>query len=385
MNETPKKLLLVSDAWHPQVNGVVTVLSALVKVLEARGWSVTIVHPGLFWSVPLPFYPEVRFALFPGRKLKKIFSTVKPDYVHIAVEWTLGLSARNFCVRRNIPFTTSYHTNFRLYASYYLRSVSSLAAGSADQYMRWFHSGAERTLVSTDTLKQELAGRGYKNLALWHFGVDTEIFKRNLSTTVEPGLPRPIFVYFGRVSMEKSVEEFLKAKLPGSKLVIGDGPLRRTLEKTYMDAKFVGYKKRHELVDWLSACDVCVFPSRTETFGLSILESLACGIPVAAHDVLGPKDIITDGVDGYLSDDLAAAAVKCLSLSSDDCRTKAVRFSWESSVDTFLAQQVAATGPRTQPRTWHLRELLPILEYPTMLRVARTYLPPSWLREKHDK
>ncbi|OGN16936.1 MAG: hypothetical protein A3C88_00355 [Candidatus Yanofskybacteria bacterium RIFCSPHIGHO2_02_FULL_50_12] len=336
-----KTFLLVTDAWTPQVNGVVTVLSTLVRGLEKRGWKVVVIHPELFKTIPFPLYPEVPLALFPGKKIRQVFEEIKPDYVHIAVEWVLGPSARRYCIRNNIPFTTSYHTNFRLYAALYLRPIAGLAGYLADVYMRWFHGGAARMLVSNETLRDELAQRGYKNLVVWPFGVDTERFKRNEESKIDPELAKPIFVYFGRIAKEKSIEEFLDLKLPGSKLVIGGGPYRDYLESKYGNAaKFVGYKKGQELVDWLSVCDVYVFPSRTETFGLTVLEALACGLPVAGHDAIGPKDILTEGIDGYISEDLAEAAVKCLPLSKEACRKKALQYSWEVSIDKFIEHQV---------------------------------------------
>lgn len=336
-----KTLLLVTDAWFPQVNGVVTVLSTLVRGLEKRGWKVVVIHPELFNTVPFPLYPEVPLALFPGKKIQRLFREVKPDYVHIAVEWILGPSARRYCLKHNIPFTTSYHTNFRLYAQRYFRLIAPFAGFIADAYMRWFHGKAAKMLVSNETLRSQLSLRGYKHMVIWPFGVNTELFKRNPRPNIDPGLKGPIFVYFGRIAKEKNIEEFLDAKLPGSKLVIGGGPYCDYLQKKYNGvAKFVGYKKGQELVDWLSVCDVYVFPSRSETFGLTVLEALASGLPVAGHNTIGPGDILTDGVDGYISEDLAEAATKCLTLSRDMCRTKALHYSWDVSIDKFIDHQV---------------------------------------------
>lgn len=336
-----KSLLLVTDTWQPQVSGIVTVLTAITNRLEKRGWSVTVVHPGLFRAIPFPLYPEIPLALFPGRTIREIFEKTKPDYVHIATEWVLGSSARRHCIRHGIPFTTSYHTNFRHDAAVYMKPVAPLASYLADSYMRWFHGRASKTLVSNSTLRDELSARGFKNLVLWPFGIDTDLFTRNETSKIDPGLKRPIFVYFGRIGKEKSIEEFLEAQLPGSKLVIGGGPYKEYLESKYgAVAKFVGYKRGQELVDWLSVCDVYVFPSRSETFGLTALEALACGLPVAAHDEMGPKDTVTDGVDGYISENIAEAAAKCLSLTRDACRKKALQYSWDNSVKAFISYQV---------------------------------------------
>jgi glycosyltransferase involved in cell wall biosynthesis len=323
------------------VSGIVTVLTTLIAGLEKLGWNIVVVHPELFKKIPFPLYPEIPLALFPRKKIEEIFERTKPDYVHIATEWTLGFSARRYCLKRNIPLTTFYHTNFQLNASLYLPLVAPLAARLADAYMRWFHGAATKTLVSNETLRAEIAARGFQHVLVSPFGVDTEFFKRNETSPANPDLVKPIFVYFGRIAKEKSIEEFLEAKLPGSKLVIGGGPYQSYLESKYGSvAKFVGYKRGQELVDLLSVCDVYVFPSRSETFGLTVLEALSCGIPVAGHDALGPKDIITDGVDGYISEDITEAAVKCLSLPREACRKKALQYSWDKAVKAFASHQV---------------------------------------------
>lgn len=333
-----KKLLIVTDAWHPQVNGNVVVFDSLTRTLRSRGWQVHIVHPGLSKTIPFPFYPEIPMALFPGKVIRAAYREFKPDYVHVPTEWTMGLSARRFCKRNGIPFSTSYHTNFHVYAAAYISIAPHLARRVASLYMRWFHRAAYATLVATKTLHRELEADGFRNLRLWPLGVDTERFRRNQASPYAAGLKHPVFAYCGRVALEKNIGEFLKADLPGTKIVIGDGPVRRALEHTYAkSALFVGYQHGQMLVDWLSAADVCIFPSRTDTFGLTILEALSCGVPVAAHRVLGPQDILTDGVDGALDEDLSKAAERCLSLSPEACRATAERYSWERSADAFIS------------------------------------------------
>ncbi|MFA6414989.1 MAG: glycosyltransferase family 1 protein [Candidatus Paceibacterota bacterium] len=327
-----KKIVLVTDAWAPQVNGVVRVLDALIPLLTARGYEVVVVEPGQFTTVPLPFYREIRLALFPRGRIKKLLASERPDAVCLVTEGPLGWAARAVCKEQGIPFTTWYHSHFQLYVDIrfrgLLRPIYAL--------IRRFHRAAVRTMVSTPSLKRELESAGFRNVVLMPLGVDTKLFTRNPAPPLPP-LSKPVFVYFGRLAPEKSPEEFLKLDLPGTKLVIGDGPLRAKLEKRYGSTHlFVGYKRGAELVDWLSLADVFVFPSRTETFGLVVLEALACGIPVAAHDVMGPRDILTVGKDGHVSDDLREAALKCLELSREDCREAAERYSWEHSADSLI-------------------------------------------------
>lgn len=331
-----KKILLVTDAWTPQVNGVVRVLHALIPLLEARGYETVVIEPGQFRTMFLPFYPEIRLALFARRRMATMITALQPDAVCLVTEGPLGWAARSACLAQGIPFTTWYHSHFQLYVDIRLRGLLRPVL----TFVRNFHSAAACTMVSTESLKSELESMGFSNLVIMPLGVDTKLFIRN-STPPLPVPPKPVFVYFSRLAPEKSPEEFLKLELPGTKLVIGDGPLRGKLEKKYGKKNtFVGYKYGQELVDWLSLADVFVFPSRTETFGLVALEALACGIPVAAHDVMGPHDIITEGKDGYLSDDLHEVALKCLELSPADCRAKALQYSWEHSANAFIQNLV---------------------------------------------
>ena len=332
-----KKILLVTDAWAPQVNGVVRVQDAHIRALMARGYEVVVIEPSQFYTIPLPRYPDIRLALFPRRRIGRVIEEHKPDAIHLMTEGPLGWAARSVCCKKGIPFTTWYHTHLQLYVDMRLRGLLRPIL-----YLLWrFHSAATRTMVSTNSLKTELESIGYKNIVIVPLGVDVDHFIRNLTPPLPP-LPKPVFVYFSRLDPEKSPEEFLKLELPGTKLVIGDSLDRARLETLYgATNKFVGYKKGQELVDWLSLADVFVFPSRTETFGLVSLEALACGIPVAAHNVMGPRDILTPGKDGYLGDDLREAALKCLELSPVDCRTKALQYSWEHSADAFLQNLVS--------------------------------------------
>ncbi len=327
----PKKLLIVTDAWHPQINGVVRATEAQVRILREQGWHITVVHPGEFFTIPLPFSPDIRLAVLPGRRVRRVVERGGFDAVHIAAEGPLGLAARRACVRLNIPFTTSFHTRFDLYLGKY---VAWFLMPAIAALLRRFHGPAARVMVSTETLRQHLRASGFAHAVVVPLGVDTDLFVRNTAPGVEP-LAGPVFVYFGRLAPEKDPEEFLKLDLPGTKLVVGDGPLRPGLERRYPAARFVGFKRGTQLVDWLSIADVFVFPSQTETFGLVVLEALAMGIPVAAHNVMGPRDVIQNGVHGYLSDDLREAALGCLKISREECRNRALEFSWSASAEAF--------------------------------------------------
>jgi glycosyltransferase involved in cell wall biosynthesis len=329
-----KKLTVVTDAWHPQVNGVVTVFDRIIPLLKQRGYEISLIEPAQFpHTIAMPLYPEIRLALFAKSRVRALLKEQNPDMIHIATEGPLGLAARRYCIKHKIPFTTSYHTHFQLYLTkYFFTAIHPLVNG----FLRWFHDAATATMTATPSMCQTLKDIGIKHVKLWPLGVDLELFSYSENPDL-PALAKPVFAYFSRLAKEKSPEEFFKLDLPGTKLVIGDGPMRAALEKKYgSTATFVGYKRGKELVQWLSMADVMIFPSRTETFGLVVVESLACGVPVAAHDVMGPRDIITEGVDGYLGEDLAEAANKCLALSPRECRAKAEEYSWERSAEAFV-------------------------------------------------
>lgn len=333
-----KKIIIATDLWYPEINGVVRMIENISRFLEKKGFEVVIIHPGLFSTLPYLLYPGVRISIFTRNKIKKILEAEKPDYVHIATEGPVGFSVRAFCIKNKWKFTTSYQGNVPYYATYYANKKIDLLFKSLYAYLRWFHKKSSAVMVAVESLKQELKNQGFKNLAICPLGVDVEYFKRNPNSKAKEYYKQqsPIFVYFGRVAKEKNIEEFLKCDLPGTKLIIGDGPIRKQLEKKYKDAVFVGWKNNHELIDLLSVSDVFVFPSVTETFGLVVIEALACGIPVAAHDVMGPKDIITQGVDGFLDENIEKAALKCLNLSREKCREKALKFSWEEAGKIFV-------------------------------------------------
>lgn len=325
------RVLIATDAWAPQVNGVVRTLETLEKQLVKLGHEVLFVTPDGFRTVPMPTYPEIRLALFARRAVGRVIDNFRPDAIHIATEGPLGLATRRNCLRRGISFTTSFHTRF----PEYIHARFGVPTSWPYAGLRWFHGPATAVMVATKSLESDLEARGFKNLRLWSRGVDTDLFKPGDKTWLD--LPRPVFLYVGRVAIEKSVEEFLKLDLPGSKLIVGDGPQLAELRMRYPEAHFTGPKYGTELARAYAASDVFVFPSRTDTFGLVVLEALASGLPVAAHPVQGPNDIIGDSAAvGALSEDLREAALRALKLSPQACRLFAMNFSWEACTRQFL-------------------------------------------------
>ncbi len=333
-----RTLLLVTDAWHPQVNGVVTYYVNLVPRLEATGVSVTVVHPGLFWTIPTPTYPEIRLSLFPRRTIRRLLAEVRPTYVHIATEGPLGCVARSVCIKKRIPFTTTYSSNFDEYVAMRVPIFRALIRDITGSLLYRFHRYSARVMISTRTLQKKLEGWGIRDSVIAPLAVDVSLFRPidHIAAQTED-----VFAYIGRIAPEKNIEEFLLCDVPGKKLVVGDGPSRSALERRFPDAMFVGVKKGEELVRVLSSARVTVFPSRMDTFGLVILESLACGVPVAAHPVMGPQDIITDGADGFLRENLREAIDGCLSLDRGVCRKKAEQYSWDRAVHAFASNLVS--------------------------------------------
>lgn len=323
------KLALITDAWFPQVNGVVTTLAELVRQITEMGHQVEVIHPGQFRTMPCPGYAGIELALRPRRALRAMLDAAQPDAIHIATEAPLGLAARAYCKRRNLPFTTSFHTRFAEYVQ--MRTGLPLSWGYA--FLRWFHNGGERMMTATPGLVEELKSRGFKNPVLWARGVDTELFRPRAKDFLD--VPRPVLLYTGRVAVEKNIEAFLRLETPGTKVVVGDGPQREELERQYPAVRFVGYQHGEALARHMAAADVFVFPSLTDTFGLVMLEALACGIPVAAFPVQGPQDVILDRRVGCLDEDLSRAIDTALGLDSADCREYALRYSWEDCAKLF--------------------------------------------------
>jgi len=324
------RIAVVTDAWRPQTNGVVRTLSTTVEMATRLGHELIVIEPGQFRTFPCPTYPEIRLALMPWRTLGQRLKAFGPDAIHIATEGPLGAAARSWCLRNRRPFTTSYHTRF----PEYVRARVPIPLAVSYAHLRRFHGAAARTLVATPTMQRQLESMGFTNLVRWSRGVDLDLFHPRRKDFLD--LPRPVFLYCGRVAVEKNVEDFLKLDLPGTKVVVGDGPARTGLEAKYPGTCFAGYRFGEELARYVAAADVFVFPSRTDTFGLVLLEAMASGVPVAAYPVTGPVDVVRNGSTGVLADDLRAAALAALKINPADCRTYALDFTWEAATRQFL-------------------------------------------------
>ncbi len=335
------RILIATDAWHPQVNGVVRTLTSLARSAAALGADIAFLTPEGFPSLGLPTYPGLRIALPNRREISRRIEAAAPDAIHIATEGPIGWSVRAYCRRRKLAFTTSYTTRF----PEYVEVRTSIPAGVGYAVLRHFHSAAAMTMVATASLRQELNSRGFRRLGFWGRGVDTNLFTPDAPAKLD--LPRPIFMTMGRVAVEKNIEAFLALELPGSKVVIGDGPQRAELERRFPQAIFLGEKKGADLSSHLAAADVFVFPSRTDTFGVVQLEALACGTPVAAFPVTGPLDVIADRPIGALSEDLGEACIRALGMSREACRNFAIERSWENSARQFIGNLTALQPSRS--------------------------------------
>jgi glycosyltransferase involved in cell wall biosynthesis len=324
------RILIATDAWHPQVNGVVRTLTSLARSASALGAEVEFLTPDGFPSIGVPTYPGLRIALPNRREIARRIEAASPDAIHIATEGPIGWAVRAYCLRRKLAFTTSYTTRFPEYIA--VRSI--IPAWFSYAVLRHFHAAAATTMVATASLRQELAVRGFRKLGFWTRGVDTELFRPD--DVAELDLPRPIFMTVGRVAVEKNLEAFLALNLPGSKVVIGGGPQKALLERRYPNASFLGEKTGADLTAHLAAADVFVFPSLTDTFGVVQLEALACGTPVAAFPVTGPLDVIADHPVGALDTDLRRACIRALGMSRETCRSFALERSWENSARQFI-------------------------------------------------
>ncbi len=336
------RILIATDAWAPQVNGVVRTLQSASRCMRKMGVSVDFVTPEGFSSVPIPTYPGLRVAIPSMREIARRVEAAAPDAVHIATEGPIGAFVRHHCVKKGIAFNTSFTTKFPEYIS--ARVPIPESWGYA--VLRRFHGAAVTTTVSTPSLMAELRAKGFHNLGYWTRGVDTGLFRPERA--IDLGLPRPIFASLGRIAVEKNLEAFLSLDLPGSKIVIGHGPQEAELKQKYPNVKFLGMMTGETLAAHLAAADVFVFPSKTDTFGLVQLEALASGVPVAAFPVTGPKDVLGDAPVGALNWDLRQACLDALEIAREDCRAFALAHSWDNSARQFLAhaERVAFAGSR---------------------------------------
>jgi glycosyltransferase involved in cell wall biosynthesis len=328
------KILVATDAWHPQVNGVVRTLGHVAREARALGAELEFLAPSEFWTLPMPSYPEIRLALPGPGDVERRLDRLLPDAIHIATEGTLGHAVRRVCIRRGLPFTTSLHTRFPDYLAERLPVPERWTCDVTWGFLRRFHSAGAAVLAATPTLGAELANRGFKNVKLWPRGVDAKLFRPRVGAPLN--LPRPIFLTVGRLAVEKNLEAFLKLDLPGSKLVVGDGPARAQLAKAYPDAVFIGSREGEALAEIYAAADVFVFPSRTDTFGLVLLEALASGVPVAGFPAAAPRDVIGTAPVGVLDEDLRRACLEALECSRADCRDFALSMTWQASAGKFL-------------------------------------------------
>jgi len=335
------RILIATDAWHPQVNGVVRTLTSLARSASALGAEVDFLTPDGFPSLAVPTYPGLRVAWPNRREIARRIEAAAPDAIHIATEGPIGWAVRAYCRRRKLAFTTSYTTRFPEYIA--VRSI--IPASVSYAVLRYFHAAAAITMIATASLRQELSARGFRKLGTWTRGVDTDLFTPD--DAAELDLPRPIFMTVGRVAVEKNLEAFLALDLPGSKVVIGDGPQRAVLERRYPKARFLGEKTGKDLTSHLAAADVFVFPSLTDTFGVVQLEALACGTPVAAFPVTGPLDVIADHPVGALDTDLRSACIRALGISRELCRSFALERSWENSARQFIGNLSALQPSRS--------------------------------------
>lgn len=322
------KILIITDTHTPSINGVVTTITKTTEKLRNLGHEVCLIHPELFLSVPCPGYREIELSLNIW-KMRSFIDSFNPDAVHIVVEGPLGLAARNYMQRKKIPYNTSYHTKF----PEYLNKMFSIPTKWPYAYLKWFHGKSHRILVTTPSMREELELHGFKNCVVWSRGVDTDLYKPELR---EENFKKPVYLNVGRVSIEKNLEAFLSLDLDGTKVIVGDGPLLNRYKAKYPEVQFLGTKKGLDLAKIYASADVFVFPSKTDTFGIVQIESMASGTPVAAYPVAGPKDIIQNGINGSMDEDLLTAIQNCKSISRESCRKFALEMSWGKTTEVFL-------------------------------------------------
>ena len=333
------RILIATDAWHPQVNGVVRTLGTTIRQLNQWGHEVVVIEPSMFSNRPLPFYPEIRLSLPLPHRVKATIRRFRPDHVHLSTEGPIGLTVRRACRQFGWPFTTSYHTKF----PEYLCKLTGLPERWTYAYLKWFHGGASATMVATPSLERELIHKGFPGpFRRWSRGVDLSLFFPRPKTP--SSIARPVLLYAGRVSAEKNLDAFLSIDVPGTKIVVGDGPARADLQSRYPNATFTGVLQGEALAQQYSNADLFVFPSKTDTFGIVLIEAMASGLPVAAYAVTGPLDLITLPELGALHDDLRQAILNAFATGkSTECAKEGRSYTWERSTQQFLDNLVPIT------------------------------------------
>ena len=331
------RIAFISDAWHPQINGVVTTIDNTCKTLERSGHRIKLITPDQFKTIPCPSYPSIRLSLACSRKVTRLLDEFNPQRIHIATEGPLGLAARRYCLKYNLAFTTSFHTLFAEYV--YLRFKIPVSWGYG--FLRWFHAPAKKVMVATPSVEADLKTRGFKNsLVRWSRGVNPDFYYPRDKGFIS--LPRPIAMFVGRVAIEKNIETFLSLDIPGTKIVVGDGPQLKELKAKFPETVFAGFLSGEPLAKHMAAADVFVFPSLTDTFGIVLLDALASGVPVAAFPVTGPLDVITSDKVGKLDENLKKAVTEALKLDAQDCRNYALNYSWANCTEQFFSNLVPA-------------------------------------------
>ena len=325
------RIMIVTDAWEPQVNGVVRTLKQTRAELEKMGHALDMITPLEFKTIPCPTYPDIALSLFPKKGVVEKLDKFGPDAIHIATEGPLGIAARSYAIKRKLPFTTAYHTRF----PEYVKARTAIPLSLTYKFLRWFHDPSQAVMAPTDVVKNDLEKYGFTNVVLWTRGVDLNIFQPRAEKVLNTN--HPIFLYVGRVAVEKNIEAFLELKLPGSKWVVGDGPALEGLKAKYPEVSYLGVLQQEELAKVYSSADVFVFPSKTDTFGLVLLEAMACGLPVAAYPVTGPIDVIGTSQAGAMSVDLREACLAALNIPREIARKHAEKFSWQAATEQFVA------------------------------------------------
>ena len=337
------KVMIVTDAWKPQVNGVVRTLTTTRRELEAMGHEVDLLSPLEFRTLPCPTYPDIRLSLLPGKAVQKRIRDYAPDALHIATEGPLGLAARRHAMQHGLPFTTAYHTRF----PEYVQARFGVPLSWTYRFLHWFHRPSRAVMAPTRKVKSDLEAYGFNNVVLWSRGVDLDIFRMQQSRRLDSA--PPIFLYVGRVAVEKNIEAFLELDLPGSKWVVGDGPALAGLRAKYPKAHYLGVLEQHELAEVYASANVFVFPSKTDTFGLVLLEAMACGLPVAAYPVTGPIDVLGESSAGVMREDLREACLAALEINRSAARAHAEKFSWRAATEQFASHlRVSSSRARAE-------------------------------------